>query len=825
MSIVNVRLAVVSTTILLVAAGAVTAETNLAIGRPYRWCSAPNYGLTTDAADKTQLTDGRIYEGGEALWLAKSTVGWSRRRGVSVTIDLGKVRAIGGLSYRSAAGPSSAVSLPAFIHIWVSDDGKTYHHGGELISASWPGGLPDDAGRPGLLRGQPNGVHRYRAEGLRLRGRYVKLTAYPGAGYLFCDEIEVFGGSFAPRHVKRGKTRLSDGFKRWARDNKYDAIARIRMLYDIQELTRHPRAAAFRDRITRLRRQVQAMAPVAKLDMSRGLPYTPLHAKIWALNGPIQLAAGKNAFSLWQGPCYSPLHPFDPPPAKAVAGELHLMGDEYRTTAINVSNFGGQEAMDAEVGLTWKAASWPTGAVGLRMVRFTESQDRAILAAALPKARPAGENRWFVHLPAGVTSQLWMTFDSSGVGRGAYPAAVTVRSRDGALSAEMDLNVHVHAGRMGRPPVLESWTWDYLHLPGRRLITRENISQARTLLREFLCESFWAGPAHLPQCGRQAPDGTVQSLSNLERFDRWVKSLGRARRYFLYLDTPSNTHRFIGKVKPGTPAYATAVRSYFNALAAHIRSRGLETKRFAFLVQDEPSGGRHEAITAGFIRLAKSAQPEFVFYEDPMYSKLSDVHRPLMEATDMIGPKFYTLNDTAQREYYQKVVKTGGKLFAGYSCTDGGWLRSPVGYFRGRAWLARKYGMTGIGVWSYMASNEASTWDDFHGTAAYEMVFATAKSVTASKHLAAWRDGIEDYEYFHVLDSLLRRARKAGCPKHLLAKAEALLERLPAEALSDIPGKWTRGHGRNDPNEAFDHARLRVLQMIDQVTDGLAAAP
>ena len=151
-----------------------------------------NYRLCGDDGDSVQLTDGKVCSADSAMWTQKAAVGWSRAgRGVSITIDLGKVHPIGGLSFRSAAGPSSAVALPAFIHIWVSDDGKEYSHGGELISASWRSGLPDDGGNTRLLRGQADGPHRYLAEGLKLRGRYVKLTAYPGGGYLFCDEIEV----------------------------------------------------------------------------------------------------------------------------------------------------------------------------------------------------------------------------------------------------------------------------------------------------------------------------------------------------------------------------------------------------------------------------------------------------------------------------------------------------------------------------------------------------------------------------------------------------------------------------------------------------------
>ena len=76
------------------------------------------------------------------------------------------------------------------------------------------------------------------------------------------------------------------------------------MLMDLQELSRQPAAERFRSRINALRRKVLGAGPPEALDMSRGLPYTPLHAEVWAANAPVQRAAGQRELAVWPGRCY-----------------------------------------------------------------------------------------------------------------------------------------------------------------------------------------------------------------------------------------------------------------------------------------------------------------------------------------------------------------------------------------------------------------------------------------------------------------------------------------------------------------------------------------
>ena len=793
-------------------AAAAPATPNIALHRPYTWSRAPNYGLCRDDGDSTQLTDGAVGHDGEALWRQRSTVGWVRPGGpVSITIDLGAVHPIGGLSFRSTGG-SSAVAFPAFIVVWLSDDGATFRHRGELLALSWRRGLPDASASPHAPRSFPVGVHRYLVKGVTWRGRFVKLSAYPGSGYLFCDEIEVFAGDGDADVEPPGTAELEEGFESWVTEHKHHPIAQVRMLYDLQELQGHPMVGHFGAEITAQRQAVLAMPMFTGLTMANGLPYTPLHARIWALHGAMARRAGHEAFRIWQARPYAPLHPFDPPPPPGAdtTAEVHMLGNERRPLACNVTNYdAGDGAVD--VRFEWGDTASPAEAVTLRTVRYVETQERFVLASALPEVAPLSTNAWSVTVPAGVVSQWWFTIDSGDMPRGVYAATVRCRAAGRALQA-LPLRVHVHAGRMPDVPTLDAITWDYLHVPGRGLITHANRDAALRLLRSCGVTSHWVDTHHSPHGGDRLADGTWVSLSNLERFDAWLAAVRPARRFYVYLHIDAHLERYSGGHEPGGAAYRRAVASYFRLLAAHVEAKGLARRQFVFLVTDEPTGGAGDQVAAEFIGVARAAVPGFLFFEDPLYREMAGVNQALMAASDIVCPKWSTFEDPALRAYYRRLATEDGKVLGGFQCTDGGWLRDPTAYFRKMAWQAWDVGGSVIGVWAYMAAHEPDTWDDFRAGPGWHMAFATPQTVTGSKALAAYGEGIADYQYFCILRDLVQGA----AARPAVDEARAMLNGLAARVLAEL--------GAAPPSERGDvveRARRQLLDRIDAIADGV----
>ena len=161
---------------------------NIALGKKYTLSPAPNYRYCTDPGDATQLTDGKTTKG--YFWTQQGTVGWSHVPYVAITVDLGRVEPIGGVSFRTAAG-AAGVEWPAAIHILTSDDGKSYRDNGDLVALDlkrhgpWPEGyavrrLGDfRASRAGPLRPLPGAPPAVR---LLRRGRGISRAAGTAPG-------------------------------------------------------------------------------------------------------------------------------------------------------------------------------------------------------------------------------------------------------------------------------------------------------------------------------------------------------------------------------------------------------------------------------------------------------------------------------------------------------------------------------------------------------------------------------------------------------------------------------------------------------------------
>ena len=104
---------------------------NIAKDRPYTLLNPPKYAPCTDDGDKTDLTDGKIFEA-EEMWGHKGTVGFSARRDIHITIDLGRVEPIMGAALHGGAGTASAM-WPISIAVLVSEDGKDFYFVGDLV--------------------------------------------------------------------------------------------------------------------------------------------------------------------------------------------------------------------------------------------------------------------------------------------------------------------------------------------------------------------------------------------------------------------------------------------------------------------------------------------------------------------------------------------------------------------------------------------------------------------------------------------------------------------------------------------------------------------
>ncbi|MEI6502169.1 MAG: discoidin domain-containing protein, partial [Armatimonadota bacterium] len=378
---------------------------NLALHKPYTVSETANYVDTADPEDAIQLTDGEYSTG--YFWVQKSTVGWTRVAPVQITIDLGKLEPIAGVSY-STAGGIAGVTWPASVSVLTSDDGNTWTCLGDLVRLCTRQGGP---------RSDVYGTYRYATGDLKGAGRYVRLVV-DGGYFTVVDEIEVYQGTQSFLTLANAGPKTTDPLQFYRRLRVANAIV-SRLRTDLSAAREAIGAAGLPDgektrllgRAEELDARIEQLPEAAPAGFKAIFPLNDVHAGIYALNAPLLRARGYKALTSWQGNRWDNLRPTEAPeraPAQAPSLLVPMMSNEYRAEAFNLTN-----ATDRELRLSLNVTGLPGGKnpkyLSPRQVLFTDTIPRQPVAAALPQA-PLGPKGYDLSIPAGMTRQVWLAF-------------------------------------------------------------------------------------------------------------------------------------------------------------------------------------------------------------------------------------------------------------------------------------------------------------------------------------------------------------------------------------------------------------------------------
>ena len=122
--------------------------------------------------------------------------------------------------------------------------------------------------------------------------------------------------------------------------------------------------------------------------------------------------------------------------------------------------------------------------------------------------------------------------------------------------------------------------------------------------------------------------------------------------------------------------------------------------------------------------------------------------------------------------------------------------------------------------WSLTDTGGASSWNEYVATRpSYAPMFLAEDSVTAGKHLEAQREGVEDYEYFAMLDRAIREASAQGVTGREVEEARQLLESLPASVSEAAFSRRTKWLDETVDRTLADEARIRVLAALTALAE------
>ena len=769
---------------------------NLALGKPYVLAPEPND--SSEPGDREQLTDGEYAsQPGQSLWGQPGCVGWRLTSRVTITIDLGEIVPITGLSFSTAAG-TAGVAWPWVIVVLVSDEGQDFHYVGELCSLAAKVEVPAPAGYQ---------EHRFATDQLRAHGRFLRLGIVALGHFLFCDEIEIYRGPDEMLQLPLDGPTITDLSTFISQHS-----VRRRIAVDIDDTEEAIAAAAiepevrqrFNEQIAAIARANEAVPDDLPPDYRAIYPLNDNHARLFAVVARLRRAEGLPPLCLWHNNRWERLNLWDLPsrvPRQSPTLSGRVMCNETRAETLNIANF-----TDAPLNAHVKFVGLPGGEapeyITVRKAEYVAMQSGIWDANALPVI-PRASDGWRVTLPAGISQQLWLSFHPQDIpAPGQYRGRVVVEMEETGQKLESRLRLVVEPLQFPDEPTLALGMWDDTDSGGHYDLNERNLPAALAHMQSYHYNAPWASPKVFPH--PQASDfdaaGNLMKPLDMVSFDDWVAMWPGARYYMVFANVSTT---FAGAAL-GTPEFNQRVGSAMRAWAEHAREIGIDPHRIGILLVDEPRTAEQDRRILAWAEAIKAGAPELLIFEDPIHAAPQNAEvQEMFKICDILCPSIYEYRrgGAAAAQFYDKLRRDGRQLWF-YDCGGGPPVKDAIGYYRAPEWECWKAQATGIGFWAYGdAGGIANSWNQLGATRiVYSPVYIDSDSVTDGKHWRAIIEGIQDYEYLRMLNDRVAELKAAGNTSEAFAQVEKLLATLPDQVLAGCAAGDTaacdRGRGR-----------------------------
>ncbi|NOZ22074.1 MAG: hypothetical protein GXP25_13410 [Planctomycetes bacterium] len=768
---------------------------NVALGKTVRLTPRTNYKHCTDPDDKVQLTDG-VYSQGY-FWTQKSTVGWSRANPATITIDLGGIEPICGMSYNTAAGVAG-VTWPMSLLVLVSNDGKTYHLVGDLVELDLEHGKPKADGY---------GVHCYWTDKLATHGRFVRLLIVPSGPYTFVDEIEVFRGRDGLVDEPLTGREVTD-IKQFFAEICVSKGIRRRLRSDVETvrgtLDGVEGRAALEKELVAIEMEAGKLKVEPRPDFKTIFPMNDLHRRIFAVQAAAWRAKGVKPITAWPKAKWDMVSPFEQPQGSA-AVDVQMMSNEFRSGAFLLSN-AGDAAADLRLSITGLPGGANPGYVTVHEGVFTDTKKGVPVVAALPLARREGDGYVF-KLDPGTTKQVWLTFNPKDVPAGEHTGTVAIQP--GGI--EVPVRLKIYPFRFPDQPTLHLGGWDYTNVDKMYNITPENRTAVIQHLREHFVDTPWATRGVMPY-GKYDDAGNMIEEPDPTNFETWIKRWPGARNYYVFAALRSKFAQF----EMGTPPFKKAVASWIAWWVKKLREWNIRPEQLGLLLVDEPSNEEKSLTIIEYAKVIQEAQPRVIVWEDVTWREPWKAPPELFTLSDTLCPNLPMWIDKGKpfADFYEKQRDAGRTLWF-YSCSGPGKLLDPYSYHRMQQWFLWRYKGKGSCFWAFGDSNGASSWNEYLARrGAYTPMFLDDTSVTPGKHMEAIREGMEDYEYLRILRDRVAELEKAGKKGEAIDAAKKLLataaDRVTACMTEQDKINWEEPKDRS----IADAVRVEVLEML-----------
>ena len=420
------------------------------------------------------------------------------------------------------------------------------------------------------------------------------------------------------------------------------------------------------------------------------------------------------------------------------------MNNEYRAGAFNISMTGATDQV-----LRLAIEGLPGGRnpsyITVHEVAWTDTSSGRPVAAALPEARRDGDE-FLIHVPAGLTRQVWLTFHPTDLAAGTYEGSIVLKQAE--LERRVPVALSIAPLRFPDQPSLHLGGWDYTDGKARYEITPENRDSLIRHLRQHYVDSPWATSRVLPR-GRIDDQGRLLESPDTTEFDNWLDLWPRARQYCVFASVPNH---FAG-TPMNSPAFTRKVAAWIRFWADHVKKRSLRPEQLVVLLVDEPHQAKQDEIIIAWAKVIGAQKTGITLFEDPTYRDPSQANPQMLDLTTVLCPNRVMFVNQPQsfRDFYAARGR-GRNQLAFYSCSGPSRLLDPYEYYRLQAWYCWQYGGNGSYFWALSDGGGASSWNEYLACRnGYVPFFLDATSVTAGKQFEAVREGVEDHQYLVML--------------------------------------------------------------------------
>lgn len=789
--------------------------------------SQPSTEPYTRDKSPAQLTDGKFAGSTfdaehktSNLWVQQGALAWRVSKDpLVVTIDLGEVKPIAGVSY-STAGGRAGVQFPSFIGIAVSEDNQNWYYHGDLLRLSRKNGTPPLEGYAAF---------HFKTYDLKTKGRYLALSIIQ-TPYTVVDEIEVYAGQNEWLNQPVGGKELTtlNDTESSAKTNTIERFVQRRVVEDVKSIKAalgHSSLAAPQKNAF-IARLDKALADNDRLRLADDnirtiLPISDTHREAMAVYGEFLATQNFEPLTIWKQHRYGWLsHLEKPQQGQEVALDFSILKNQFRSDAFLITNASAQEKT-----ISIQLQNPPVGAgadwLQLHSVAWTDTYQGIPVADALLPAERDGNN-YRLKIPAGFITKVWLIVDSSKVMPGSYESILLVNQQKA-----IPLRLSVANTTMQRPR-MSLTVWDYsdnqsLATPVSRAVNAKNQAAVLALMKSHYVDSPEASRQILPWPKAQDYDENHQLKNPLSytAFDKWVADWPEARRYFVFVSVKQN-EQFAG-AEPGTEAFRARLANWALALSRHMKSLNLRPAQLTLSLFDEP-GLRGEKtneewenkLIADWAQPLKTSGAGIHLIANPVWKRpdLQKVQRAFTSMDILMPlPDHYYKNVPQVRDYYQAQRASGIDLWL-YSCSGPVRLFSPQQYYRGQAWRVFALGGQGMGFWSFGdAGPKNSSWCDYDIASSYSPAFIDQNSVRNSVHWESVREGVQDFEELSMLQDAIGKTRNPVLQK----QAQKVL----ADALEIINSSWAEvpevyWYKEKNP-EIYDQQLQTVRKMIEEL--------